>query len=100
VSSYELGAAAARDLDEILEYLRVEAGVERAELIRRELLSAMQRLARYPESGHSRQDLTDRPVLFWAVHEWMIVYRSETKPIQIVRVLSGWRDLESILGSR
>jgi hypothetical protein len=30
----------------------------------------------------------------------MIVYRSETRPIQIVRVLSGWRDLKSILGSR
>ena len=98
MSSYELAPAAARDLEEILDHIRSEAGPERAESVRRELLSAIDRLSRYPQSGHARTDLTQRQVLFWPVQKWLIIYQCGMRTIQVVRVLSGWRDLRAILG--
>ena len=100
MSSYELAPAAARDLEEILDHIQSESGAERAESVRLELLSAMDWLSRFPESGHSRADLTERQVLFSPVHRWLIVYRRGVRAIQVVRVLSGWRDLRTILGRR
>jgi len=47
--------------------------------------------------GHAREDLTPRPVLFWAVHSFLIVYRPETEPLEILRVVSGWRDVSEVL---
>jgi plasmid stabilization system protein ParE len=97
VNSFQLTPSAARDLEEILEYVAAETGGERAESVRCDLISAMHRLAQNPGMGHTREDLTERPVLFWSVHSWMIVYRGETRPLQVLRVLSGWRDVSAIL---
>jgi len=50
-----------------------------------------------PGMGHSREDLTARAVRFWAVHSFLIVYRPDTEPLQILRVVSGWRDVREVL---
>ena len=50
-------------------------------------------LSENPGVGHVREDLTDKPVNFWVVHSYLIVFRPETRPLQIVRVLSGYRDI-------
>ena len=34
---------------------------------------------------------------FWPVYSYLIVYNPETKPVQIIRVLHGMRDVEEIL---
>lgn len=47
--------------------------------------------------GHRREDLTLRAVLFWPVHSFLIVYRPDTRPLEIVRVVSGWRDVSRLL---
>ena len=60
---------------------------------------AMQRLAENPGIGHVRPDLTDEDVRFWPVFKYLVVYRPETKPLEIVRVLHGRRDVERILGN-
>jgi antitoxin ParD1/3/4/toxin ParE1/3/4 len=54
-------------------------------------------LASNPESGHLRQDLTPLPVKFWPVFSYLIVYDPAARPVAIVRVLHGRRDVESIL---
>ena len=38
-----------------------------------------------------------RPVKFWPVYSYLIVYDPETKPVQVIRVLHGMRDVEEIL---
>jgi len=59
------------------------------------------RLARKPtNAGRLRPDLTPRPLRFWAVRHYpnyLVVYDSETKPLQIIRILHGARDLPPIL---
>ena len=50
--------------------------------------------------GHSRRDLTDAPVRFFAVYSYLIVYRPETTPLQIVGILHGGRNFEPVLSKR
>lgn len=58
---------------------------------------AIQLLADTPGVGHVRRDLTDRPVLFWPVGRYLLIYRADRQPIEIVRVVSAYRDVSSFL---
>ena len=50
------------------------------------------RLVQYPHIGHTREDFTTRhDVRFWPV------YRPETKPIQILRIIHGKRDVKGAI---
>lgn len=57
-------------------------------------------LAKNPGAGHWRKDLTDEGVKFFSVYSYLIVYRPETQPLQIVAILHGSRDVESGLKQR
>ena len=53
--------------------------------------------------GHTRQDLTSRPVRFWTLTRfpnYTVVYRPNPKPIEIIAVWHGKRDLRRILKQR
>jgi plasmid stabilization system protein ParE len=54
-----------------------------------------------PESklGHYR-NLTDQAVKFFPVYSYLIVYRPDTRPLQVVSILHGRRDVEQILKDR
>ena len=94
---YVLSAEAEKDLDSIKSYLLRQAGLQVTRYVLRELRSAMRFLAKTPRAGHNRKDLTEEPVLFWAVFSYLIVYDPERRPMEIVRVLHGKRDLTAIL---
>jgi plasmid stabilization system protein ParE len=57
-------------------------------------------LADLPNAGHWRRDLTEVPVRFFSVYSYLIVYRPETKPLQVVAIVHGRRDVEKILPAR
>jgi toxin ParE1/3/4 len=57
-------------------------------------------LAGSPGAGHWRRNLTDEAVKFFPVYSYLIVYRPDTKPLQIVSILHGRRDAERILKGR
>ena len=58
------------------------------------------RLAAAPGGGHWRKDLTDEPVKFFSAYSYLIVYRPETKPLQVVAILHGQRDVKRLLKDR
>ena len=59
--------------------------------------AAFERLARHPGLGHRRPDLTGLDLRFWPIRRrYLIVYR-EASPLQVLRVLSAWRDIAAIL---
>ena len=89
--TFVLTPLAEADLAEIADYVTDEASADRAEAVVLELMAAAGRLADMPRMGHSRADLTDEPVLFWPVFSYLIVYRPEVQPIQIVRIVHGAR---------
>lgn len=59
----------------------------------------MIKLAKNPGIGHRRDELADKRHRFFLVYSYLIVYRHENKPLQIVRVLHAARDVQSILGT-
>jgi len=53
--------------------------------------------------GAKRRDITPLPVRFWTVPKYpnyVIVYRPDTIPLQVVAVLHGKRDLKETLETR
>lgn len=92
--------SALRDLDEIWDFIAAESPRSADQLMEkfhREIL----RIATSPRIGHARQDLvTQRPLLFWAVAGYLIVYRSTAAETTILAVLHGRRDVPSALRDR
>jgi len=76
------------------------AAADRVEI---EIVAACRRLAKHPLMGTKRQDITQEPVRFWTVAKfpnYVIVYRPETTPLQVLAMLHGRRDLKAVLEGR
>lgn len=97
MTRYILSPEAVEDIGEIRSYLLEEATVSVARYVLRELRKHIEFLAKNPGSGHLRKDLTEQPVKFWPVFSYLIVYQSDKRPIEVVRVLHGNRDLGVLL---
>jgi plasmid stabilization system protein ParE len=57
-------------------------------------------LADTPLAGRIREDLTALPLRFWLVQpyrNYWIVYRPETKPLQVIRIIQAARNIPQIL---
>lgn len=84
------------DLLEIWEYIARD-NLDAADRVEREIQEAVSLLSRHPDLGHLRPDLTSQPVRFWPVRSFLIIYDSKARPLEIVRILSGYRDIASLL---
>jgi hypothetical protein len=49
---------------------------------------------------HKREDLTHYPVLFWPVENYLVIYRGDRSPIQVVAIVYGGRDIPTFLHVR
>jgi plasmid stabilization system protein ParE len=96
---YRLTEDALADLDELWFYI-AEDNIDAADRIVASILAACTLLAERPRIGHSRSDITERPVLFWNVGKYTIVYRPDEAPLRVIAVLHGARDLAPILDDR
>jgi plasmid stabilization system protein ParE len=96
VAPFVLSAPAASDLREIHTYIAADDPAA-ARRVLNDLRDAMHRLAELPGLGHVRDDLVDETLRVWTVHSYLVIYRPETRPLQIVRVLSGYRDIATLL---
>ncbi|MGA8274145.1 MAG: type II toxin-antitoxin system RelE/ParE family toxin [Candidatus Sulfotelmatobacter sp.] len=97
---YFLAPEAALDLVQIWRYIKNRSSVETANRIESVIREKIASLAVSPGAGHWRKNLTDEAVKFFPVYSYLIVYRPDTKPLQIVAVLHGHRDTEQILNDR
>jgi toxin ParE1/3/4 len=91
-----LTRAAAADLEEIDRYIARDAPAA-ADRLLAALHEAMLRLADFPEIGHLRADLAEELLRFWPVSSYLIVYRTDLTPLQIVRILHASRDVRALL---
>ena len=87
------------DLDDIWEYIAADS-VDAADRWIGKLFDAFEALGDTPGMGHRRADLTAHSVLFWPVGAYLIIYRAERRPIEIVAVTQGSRDIPSFLTRR
>lgn len=94
---YRLTPQARCDLLTIWEYIARD-NPPAAERVHARLEKAFALLALFPLKGHRRQDVrTSEEVRFWNVGSYVVVYRPEPKPLVIVRVIHGARDLNALL---
>lgn len=89
---FQITRAARADVREILAYISKQSP-QGERIVRRELRRAMELLGEFPGIGHNRADVGDITLRFWSVFSYLIAYRTDTRPIQIVRVIHGARDL-------
>ncbi len=90
---YRLAEPALLDLDDIRTFI-AHADERAAERIMAEFEAALRGLAESPGKGHSRTDLTrESGILFWPVRHFLVVYRSGTNPLEVLRVLHGRRNV-------
>ena len=99
MSGYVLGSDAELDLNAIWEYI-ADDNVDAADRWIGKLFDAFDALGRSPRMGHRREDLTSYPVLFWPVGSYLVIYRADRNPIEIVAVTQGSRDIPAFLHRR
>ena len=84
------------DLKQIKDYIARDSTTAARRVVL-DLRAAMEQLAEMPGKGHLRADLGDEGLRVWVVYSYLVVYRPETMPLQIVGIVSGYRDLPRLL---
>jgi antitoxin ParD1/3/4/toxin ParE1/3/4 len=100
MNEYELSVDAQVDLLEIWHYIQERSGNRAADRVFDKLHDAMKKLATMPGMGQIRTDLSSEELPTWPVYSYLIVYQPSSKPIGIVRVIHGARDVEAVLRRR
>lgn len=94
---FVLTPQAEHDLNEIWDYI-AGGNIEAADRVLDVLDATFSKLVKTPGIGHKRDELADQRHRFFLVYSYLIVYRYETNPLQIIRVLHAARDVQHILG--
>jgi plasmid stabilization system protein ParE len=87
---FALHPGAAQDITEIWEFIARDSPLS-AKRVREEILDAFRKLVAFPHQGHSRRDLTSRPLRFQIVRDYLIAYAPDEKPITVIAVVHGRR---------
>jgi len=99
---FQLTPQATEDLDTIWWFI-AEDNQEAADRVEAEIVATCHQLAKYPLMGTRRGDITSLPLRFWTIPKfpnYVVVYRPDMVPLQVVAVLHGKRDLKTVLGNR
>ena len=64
------------------------------------LYAAFTRLAETPGMGHHREELADARHRFWTVYSYVIAYRDQIRPVQVIAIIHGARQLEAFFQRR
>ena len=99
MTRYILSEDADRDLDDIWDYIAAD-NVDAADRWIGKLFDAFDAIGNTPGIGHKREDLTAYPVQFWPVGAYLVIYRATSRPIEIVAVTQGARDIPAFLHGR
>ena len=87
------------DLRDILLDLS-EDSTNAAHSLRERFYEGFLTLGRSPGIGHYHDELLGRNYRFWNLYPYVIVYAWETKPIRVISVVHGARDLATFLTLR
>jgi plasmid stabilization system protein ParE len=102
MSVYALTPLAKADIFQIWIYIAKDSE-EAADRVERAIYAACAFVAEAPLRGHTGLGLTTRSLRCWTLTKYpnyVIVYRPETKPLEVVAVIHGKRDLSRALKGR
>jgi plasmid stabilization system protein ParE len=84
----------------IWEYVADETSEHAADRVVARIYDECEKLVAAPGMGHSRPDLLDERHRFWSVWSYLIVYRWQTRPLEVIAIVHGARDLEAFFRDR
>ncbi len=90
MSSYAFHPDALSDLEEIWDFI-AEDNLDAADRVIDDVHRALALLARLPNQGHRRLDLTSKPLRFWQVHNYLIAYAHDRLSLTVIAVVHGRR---------
>ena len=96
---FTLTPQARSDLRDILLDI-AEDSPDAAERLREEFYERLQTLAAQPGIGHFHDELLGRAFRFWNFHSYVVVYEWKIRPIRIICVVHGARELAAFLVAR
>jgi toxin ParE1/3/4 len=94
---------AARDLEEIYDYIALHDAPQQADYVLEQIEKAFSKLSEYPERGSYPKELLAlggreyREVFF---KPYRIIYRAVDKNVYVLLILNGRRDMQSLLQRR
>lgn len=97
MSRYIFSPSAKLDLKEISRYIAMFNPTASRRLKNR-IQQQCKRLANFPNMGVNRDDL-ELGLRSFPVDDYLIFYRAIDNGVEIVRVISGYRDLEALFSS-
>lgn len=89
--AFELHPGAAKDVTEIWEFIAKDNPAA-ATRFREDILEAIRKLATFPNQGHRRLDLSSETLRFQAIHDYLIAYAPDEKPLVVIAVIHGRRN--------
>ena len=89
---FVLTPEARNDLKNILLDI-AEDSPDAADRLRSEFYQGLQLLGRSPGIGHYHDELLSRKYRFWNFYSYVVAYVWEAKPIQVISIVHGVRDL-------
>jgi len=92
---FVLSHEATTDLRDIHDYIAADDPMA-ARRVLEDIRTGMHRLADHPGLGHLGDDLADEAFRVWTVHSYLVIYRPDARPLQVVPVLSGYRDIATL----
>ena len=101
-AAFQFTPQATEDLDAIW-WSIAEDSPDAADRVEMEIIATCRRLANHPLIGTRRQDIMPLSLRFWTLprfSNYVIVYRPDTVPLQVVAVLHGKRDLIKTMEAR
>lgn len=95
---YILSRLAEQDLYNIRHFIAQDSA-DAADRVLLRIRDEIIKLVAMPRMGHHREDIQLPNIRFWTVYSYLIVYRPDTAPMEIVRIIHGAQDIPNILGT-
>jgi toxin ParE1/3/4 len=98
-----LTSDAARDLDELFDYVALHDGPQKANTILGQIERAFSRLSKFPERGAHPKELLALGILEYReifFKPYRIIYRVSEKKVYILLIVDGRRDMQKLLQRR
>ena len=86
---------ASRDIETIIDLMADNRGFDAAERFLKKINQECKNLATFPKMGRKRDELL-KDLRSFPVDDYLIFYRPIEEGIEILRVISGYRDLSAL----
>lgn len=96
MSDYIIAPIVSKDLAGIWQHI-AEDNFDAADRVIDSIHAAFGKLAELPGMGYRRADLNNEDLRVWPVFSYLIIYRYNAVPLEIIRVVSGSRDVAALM---